>query len=207
MNSGKQSTSASASVSSSSSASAATAASSSGRRREALLDDDGELTAKFHRALAYIFQKYASVPSSALPETSASASASTSTSMSTGATEVDEAGEDEREKAARGREEEESRRNAMRASFGRTSGTLLPPPPSSSSSSSSSSPSAAPAPAPTPAPEAQGPTLGSLPPPGSVLSDAALDRFAFETNGAPFGAESKAEIVEFLDVDEAGRLT
>ncbi|CAD6890455.1 unnamed protein product [Tilletia controversa] len=108
----------------------------------------------------------------------------------------------------------------MRSSFGPS--TVLPP---SSHSTTRSSSLSSTAPNPQAGPSSSSPSsstpscsqpqttqeplpvLGSDPDDNAVLSDAALDRFAFETNGAPFGAESKAEILEFLDVDEQGRLT
>lgn len=40
-----------------------------------------------------------------------------------------------------------------------------------------------------------------------MISDVALDKFAYETNGAPFPEESKTELKEYLDCDEEGRLT
>ena len=49
--------------------------------------------------------------------------------------------------------------------------------------------------------------LGSRPPKGAVISDVALDKFAYETNGAPFPSESKAELKQFLECDDQGRLT
>ncbi|TDL27351.1 hypothetical protein BD410DRAFT_782443 [Rickenella mellea] len=45
------------------------------------------------------------------------------------------------------------------------------------------------------------------PPPGAYLTPAALDRWAVDTNGAPFSAEAKDELKEFLDVNEGGDLT
>lgn len=74
--------------------------------------------------------------------------------------------------------------------------------PSSNEASSSTSTS-------TPAsePAATAPQLGSRPPAGAVITDVALDRFAYETNGAPFPAESKEELKQFLDCDDQGRLT
>ncbi|KAG8880036.1 hypothetical protein FRB98_005369 [Tulasnella sp. 332] len=37
--------------------------------------------------------------------------------------------------------------------------------------------------------------------------DIGLDRYAIDTNGQPFTEEAKAELREFLDVDEDGHLT
>ncbi|KAL9939727.1 hypothetical protein V8E36_001544 [Tilletia maclaganii] len=219
-------------------------------RRVALLDEDGDLTPKFHRALAYIFQKYASSGKGSSSSTSTdqpflartfaeekarhqNCNLREDAEAESRAEREDEEEAQSRtlnraEEEARAREEEESRRNAMRASFGSTDraaeslqsssassageGDGRPSTPTQASSSSSWTLTA-----PTPIrPTASilasssgtsAPVPGSEPPAGAVLSDAALDRFAFETNGAPFGAESKAEILEFLDVDELGRLT
>ncbi|KAE8214199.1 hypothetical protein CF327_g2377 [Tilletia walkeri] len=203
----------------STSSSVSTEGGSGGARRVTLLDDEGDMTPKFRRALSYIFQKYASVPTvSERGRRIASSSSSKNFPPVLSSTEDGDGGpaaeekEDEEEydeAAARGREEEEAQRNEMRSSFGpsttastsqlpRASSTSTPSHPSTTTTSSSSQ---------TQPPTTPLPILGSEPEENAVLSDAALDRFAFETNGAPFGAESKAEILEFLDVDEQGRLT
>ena len=39
------------------------------------------------------------------------------------------------------------------------------------------------------------------------MTDVALDRFAYDTNGAPFDQASKEELKQFLDCDENGSLT
>lgn len=39
------------------------------------------------------------------------------------------------------------------------------------------------------------------------MSDVALDRFAYDTNGSPFPQETKVELREFMDCDDEGRLT
>ena len=46
-----------------------------------------------------------------------------------------------------------------------------------------------------------------VPPPGAYLTSEALDHWATDTNGAPFTAEAKHELTEFLDVTEDGNLT
>lgn len=45
------------------------------------------------------------------------------------------------------------------------------------------------------------------PPEGAYLSDAGLDTWATDTNGAPFAQETKDELIEFMDVTEQGGLT
>lgn len=46
-----------------------------------------------------------------------------------------------------------------------------------------------------------------VPPPSAYLTPAALDRWATDTNGAPFTEEAKEELIEFLDVTDEGNLT
>jgi len=46
-----------------------------------------------------------------------------------------------------------------------------------------------------------------VPPSGAYLTEEGLDRYATETNGQPFTAETKQELREMLDVDDQGRLT
>ncbi|CAO1627245.1 unnamed protein product [Sympodiomycopsis kandeliae] len=109
----------------------------------ALLDEEGDLTNKFEDAIAYIFQKYCTVPASSELTTESDADDS-----------------------------------------------------SISASSRSHSPGGN-----------KTPLLGSRPPNGAVISDVGLDKFAYETNGAPFPQESKDELKQFLDCDDKGRLT
>lgn len=45
------------------------------------------------------------------------------------------------------------------------------------------------------------------PPPGACLTTEGLDKWATDTNGAPFSAETKEELIEMLDVGDDGRLT
>ncbi|KAG8954717.1 hypothetical protein FRC04_011150 [Tulasnella sp. 424] len=45
------------------------------------------------------------------------------------------------------------------------------------------------------------------PPKNAYLTDGGLDRYATETNGQPFTAETKDELKEMLDCDDKGRLT
>ncbi|KAG8906276.1 hypothetical protein FRB99_007213 [Tulasnella sp. 403] len=45
------------------------------------------------------------------------------------------------------------------------------------------------------------------PPPHAYLTTEGLDRYATETNGQPFGDDTKQELRDMLDVDEQGRLT
>ncbi|KAF8580885.1 hypothetical protein K439DRAFT_1636641 [Ramaria rubella] len=44
-------------------------------------------------------------------------------------------------------------------------------------------------------------------PPGAIMTEAALDRWAQDTNGEPFTQDAKDELCEFLDVTEEGHLT
>ncbi|KAK0549429.1 hypothetical protein OC845_003134 [Tilletia horrida] len=200
---------------------------------------------QFQSALAYIFQKYASVPAPpgsnrriASSSSARNVSGGLSSSIIGDGDDQTVAADDstaEAEAAARGREQEEEERVELRSSFGPSSssgtgtgvgaGASTPASSSSLTAPSEGGPRRPTQPAPTsssrshpsssastqlqPASSSSSslPVLGSSPAEGAVLSDAALDRFAFETNGAPFGAESKAEILEFLDVDEQGRLT
>ncbi|KAG8861189.1 hypothetical protein FRB96_003139 [Tulasnella sp. 330] len=46
-----------------------------------------------------------------------------------------------------------------------------------------------------------------VPEPNAYLTSTGLDRYAIDTNGQPFTEEAKAELREFLDVDEDGHLT
>lgn len=46
-----------------------------------------------------------------------------------------------------------------------------------------------------------------VPPEGAYLSKEGLDAWARDTNGAPFSEETKEELIEFLDVTDAGELT
>ncbi|KAG9028767.1 hypothetical protein FRB95_006094 [Tulasnella sp. JGI-2019a] len=46
-----------------------------------------------------------------------------------------------------------------------------------------------------------------VPEQGAYLTSTGLDRYAIDTNGQPFTAETKAELQEFLDIDEDGHLT
>lgn len=50
------------------------------------------------------------------------------------------------------------------------------------------------------------PTL-LVPPADAYLTPAALDKWAQDTNGAPFSNEAKEELQEFLDVNDDGDLT
>ncbi|KAF9246184.1 hypothetical protein BU15DRAFT_84981 [Melanogaster broomeanus] len=45
------------------------------------------------------------------------------------------------------------------------------------------------------------------PPEGAYLTSEGLDEWACDTNGAPFSAETKDELIEFLDVTDDGGLT
>ena len=45
------------------------------------------------------------------------------------------------------------------------------------------------------------------PPPNSYLSKEGLYAWAVDTNGHPFNAETKEELVEYMDVTEDGDLT
>ncbi|PCH38095.1 hypothetical protein WOLCODRAFT_87839 [Wolfiporia cocos MD-104 SS10] len=58
---------------------------------------------------------------------------------------------------------------------------------------------------PRPAPGAVGALL--VPPPDAYLDEEGLDRWAADTNGAPFDEETKEELLEFLDVTDDGGLT
>lgn len=51
------------------------------------------------------------------------------------------------------------------------------------------------------------PALGSRPPKGAIITDVALDHFAYDTNGAPFPQESKDELKTFMECDEQRGLT
>ena len=53
------------------------------------------------------------------------------------------------------------------------------------------------------------PTPGKIltPPGGAYLTPEGLDAWARDTNGAPFSAETKEELIEFLDVTADGGLT
>ncbi|KZV90406.1 hypothetical protein EXIGLDRAFT_770824 [Exidia glandulosa HHB12029] len=55
----------------------------------------------------------------------------------------------------------------------------------------------------TPPPGATGGRLAE----DAVMDGAALDKWACDTNGAPFGQETKDEMREYLDVNERGDLT
>ena len=46
-----------------------------------------------------------------------------------------------------------------------------------------------------------------VPPMDSYMTPAALDKWATDTNGAPFSEEAKEELKEFLDVTDEGNLT
>ena len=64
----------------------------------------------------------------------------------------------------------------------------------------------------TPAPRAVSPTPGEIyayltPPQGAYLTPEGLDAWARDTNGSPFSDETKAELIEFLDVTADGGLT
>jgi hypothetical protein len=54
--------------------------------------------------------------------------------------------------------------------------------------------------------ERHGPALLKAPE-GAYLTTEGLDAWAQDTNGAPFSQETKAELVEFLDVTADGSLT
>jgi len=60
-----------------------------------------------------------------------------------------------------------------------------------------------------PAPAVSSPRLMRLiqAPQGAYLTEAGLDRWAQDTNGAPFAQDVKDELREFLDVTEEGHLT
>jgi hypothetical protein len=45
------------------------------------------------------------------------------------------------------------------------------------------------------------------PPDGAYFTPEGLDAWARDTNGKPFSAETKEELVEFLDVNDEGGLT
>ncbi|CAK5264260.1 unnamed protein product [Mycena citricolor] len=49
--------------------------------------------------------------------------------------------------------------------------------------------------------------LRTVLPEGAYLTQEGLDSWAQDTNGAPFPQETKDELVEFLDVTDAGELT
>lgn len=55
----------------------------------------------------------------------------------------------------------------------------------------------------TPPPKATGGKLAE----DAVMDGAALDRWAYDTNGSPFDEETKDEMREYLDVNEKGDLT
>jgi len=61
----------------------------------------------------------------------------------------------------------------------------------------------------TPAPPVTSPRQTRLlqAPSGAYLTEAGLDRWAQDTNGAPFAQDVKDELREFLDVTEEGHLT
>ena len=46
-----------------------------------------------------------------------------------------------------------------------------------------------------------------VPPPGACLTSLDLDEWAKDTNGAPFDAESKEELLMFMDCTDEGGLT
>ncbi|TFK54979.1 hypothetical protein OE88DRAFT_1710720 [Heliocybe sulcata] len=52
----------------------------------------------------------------------------------------------------------------------------------------------------------KGPIL-MTPPPGAYFTEAGLDAWARDTNGAPFSEETKEELRQFLDVTDDGNLT
>lgn len=79
-----------------------------------------------------------------------------------------------------------------------TASTSTPPTGTPSASSSSLAPHS---------PRKPQPELGSRPPKGAVMTDVALDRFAYDTNGQPFDKDSKEELKTFLDCDDNGSLT
>ncbi|KAF7338367.1 hypothetical protein MVEN_02062400 [Mycena venus] len=60
---------------------------------------------------------------------------------------------------------------------------------------------------PAPVPHATDKRVLLVPPEGAYLSKDGLDAWARDTNGAPFSQETKEELVEFLDVTDAGELT
>jgi len=53
----------------------------------------------------------------------------------------------------------------------------------------------------------RGPNGLMAPPSNAFLSPAGLDRYASDTNGAPFSEETKQELKEMLEVNEDGNLT
>ncbi|KAJ7273624.1 hypothetical protein B0H12DRAFT_1007756 [Mycena haematopus] len=60
---------------------------------------------------------------------------------------------------------------------------------------------------PAPVPAAADMRVLLVPPEGAYLTTAGLDAWARDTNGAPFSSETKEELIEFLDVTDAGELT
>ncbi|KAK7014937.1 hypothetical protein R3P38DRAFT_2998529 [Favolaschia claudopus] len=60
---------------------------------------------------------------------------------------------------------------------------------------------------PAPTPLASDKRVLLVPPEGAFLTKEGLDSWARDTNGAPFSEETKEELIEFLDVTDAGELT
>lgn len=44
-------------------------------------------------------------------------------------------------------------------------------------------------------------------PKGAIMDEAALDQWAKDTNGEPFSKETKEELLEYIDMTDAGDLT